>query len=425
MAMRCPKCKFISFDDLSNCAKCANDLSALGSELDGTCKETHLGFFLRSVIQSQNIEEKEFSDSQALPPIDQEDINFDDTSTGKLAAFSKNAEQAQNIDLDDIDDVNRDDDISIELGDIMPIDLDQLDLTSVMSGEFTDTLASNNKQDDVPTTAAVSEDDIDLNLTAEFANDNLDLEPKESFPDIDLDDTTLAAGDDTTVIHASPVHASDDVVLTANNVSFSAEELDSQFDLDDELVAELSDSTTDFDTTATLSKSPGHEAIKFSSTGEFATDESAFGKDDTELNTLDFSDIDVSDLVSAPESQIAGESGALSELSDRVDQGNPAVADLHIHTDAMEADSNAENITFTDIDELDLDDLDESDLATLDDTDDLENDNGNHLFNAEESLSLDMVSEGNFEEYKSDEELPEAELFLDDEEDDIPPDLPT
>ena len=113
--MRCPKCKFISFDDLSSCAKCSNDLSALSQDLAGTCADGRVPFFLSSVVQAPEYEEDSFSDSQALPPIDDTDINLDDTGTGQFGIADASIEVSG-------------DDVALELGDVMPVDMDQIDL---------------------------------------------------------------------------------------------------------------------------------------------------------------------------------------------------------------------------------------------------------------------------------------------------------
>ncbi|MCD6389964.1 MAG: hypothetical protein J7L69_11180 [Desulfobulbaceae bacterium] len=48
--MRCPKCGFISFDQVELCSKCAHDVSEVMGELKGTALQTQFSFFLGSVV---------------------------------------------------------------------------------------------------------------------------------------------------------------------------------------------------------------------------------------------------------------------------------------------------------------------------------------------------------------------------------------
>lgn len=54
--MLCPKCNYISFDHLSNCTNCNNDLSALVSEISGTAVQVGHPSFLRSVLKADSAE---------------------------------------------------------------------------------------------------------------------------------------------------------------------------------------------------------------------------------------------------------------------------------------------------------------------------------------------------------------------------------
>ena len=125
--MRCPKCKFFSFDDLATCAKCSKDLSAVAEELHGTCTEVKLPFFLSSVIESPEPEEQTFAESQALPLTDDTDVSFDDTLSGGGISLSLEGDETVLSGLDETIDVS-DDDLSLEVGDIMPIALYQFDV---------------------------------------------------------------------------------------------------------------------------------------------------------------------------------------------------------------------------------------------------------------------------------------------------------
>ncbi|MFO7607086.1 MAG: hypothetical protein R6W72_12395 [Desulfurivibrionaceae bacterium] len=215
--MRCPKCKFISFDDLSNCAKCRNDLSAIAQQLHGTCTESRLPFFLASVVQSPDTEEQTLSGPQDLPAFDDADINFDDTVAGDFAV--PDATEQTSIDFDDSIEINEDD-LSLELGDIMPIDLDQLDQPGLTDEDFdadSTQIFSADLQDDeisleeidldlgddfgadassefdateILNTDKTEKDIINFDLTGEFDN-NIDFDLSGDFQELELDDTTI------------------------------------------------------------------------------------------------------------------------------------------------------------------------------------------------------------------------------------------
>ncbi|NTV13627.1 MAG: hypothetical protein HGA96_06830 [Desulfobulbaceae bacterium] len=253
--MRCPKCSFISFDDLAVCAKCAGDLSVLSGELNGTCIEAKPEFFLGTAIQTPAIDEDSFSDSQALPPIDHGGINFDDTSTGGFSPLSSSAAASAVSDFDDSVGLSSEDDVAIELGDIMPIDLDQLDDTSVFAGAAladTDSFDPANfalDLDKTETMRVAGNHDVDLDLTGRFASTNLDLELDGDFSDIDIDESGLEFTDD-----GSPSVSGTSSEVSSLNSSdghLGSASLDNSvgIDLDDELIAQLSSFEDDLDST--------------------------------------------------------------------------------------------------------------------------------------------------------------------------------
>lgn len=189
--MRCTKCSFISFDDLSACAKCSTDLSKLSKELNGTCTEARLEFFLGSAIQTPGADEDSLSDSQMLPPIDQGSMNFDDTSTGGFSPLAAPS-------FDDTANVRAEDDVAIELGDIMPIDFGQFDSDSALPEgalEHTDSLNLDNFNFDFDKTDAVSAPvdkatafDSTLDSTAAFSESSDDFQFDGDLSDLDIGD---------------------------------------------------------------------------------------------------------------------------------------------------------------------------------------------------------------------------------------------
>lgn len=254
--MRCTKCSFISFDDLSSCAKCASDLSHLSKELNGTCIETRQEFFLGSAIQTHGLDEDNFSESQMLPPINQGDMNFDDTSTGGFSPISAPSADSKNFGFDDSMSVAAEDDVSIELGDIMPIDFDQLDSSSVLSAgtlEHTDSLNVDNLSFDLDKTDTLSpQDDNDLNLDfdVDFSDSGTDFKFDGDISDIDIGDLS----EDLPVVMAGANTFSADDTLTDVSGNLSK---DTDFDFDQELFENLSDDSGSFDETISLNADGG------------------------------------------------------------------------------------------------------------------------------------------------------------------------
>lgn len=86
--MLCPKCGFISFDNLSACGKCKNDLSVLSQELHGTAAAVTGTFFLRSVLNESSASQETDAENDVTAvgiaaPLDNE---FSDADTVILAS---------------------------------------------------------------------------------------------------------------------------------------------------------------------------------------------------------------------------------------------------------------------------------------------------------------------------------------------------
>lgn len=242
--MRCPKCNFISFDDLVACAKCANDISVLSKELNGTCIESKPEFFLGTAIQTPAIDDDAFSDSQVLPPIDQGGVNFDDTSTGGFSQLASSSSQTSSVDFDDSIGLAAEDDVAIELGEIMPIDLDQLDDTSVFAGgglTETHNLNDSDLSSDLDKTEAMS-------VSSAI---NLDLDLDGDFSDIDIDDSALDFSNES-VSSIGSAGSSDYNSSRSNDMSGlggASADGSGSLELDDELIAQLNSSDDELDAT--------------------------------------------------------------------------------------------------------------------------------------------------------------------------------
>ena len=329
--MRCPKCRFTSFDDLAACAKCSNDLSIIAQELQGTCTETKLPFFLSSVVQIQESAEQTFSGSQALPPIDDTDINLEDTLTGEIS-LSTDADQTL-TGLDESIEFS-DDGISLELGDVMPIDLEQLDepidLEDGSAFDATDVLSLDNEEEvassddidlnltddlsdlsaDFDATEIISSDsfnkDLDLDLTGDF-DESVGLDLSGDFEAFDLDETSIALepGSDTeplnvddTFSEGNDLDLAEDLTLTGEFPSLDIDETEA-LELDGSLLDELSnedDANFDLDETdISLDPTSDAEAFDADDTLDFddtllteAVDEEQLGNElDLNLDELD------------------------------------------------------------------------------------------------------------------------------------------
>ena len=406
--MLCPKCKFISFDDLSTCAKCSNDLSALVQELQGTGTEARVPFFLSSVVQAPDLED------EAMPTLDDSSVNLEDTLS---------FDDSMSLDLDESIEVPSDD-IAIELGEVMPVDLDQIDLSDSVSLEDTTIDAPSlsttgslslgeddinfdddidlNLTDDFDSTEIINKDDIDLDLTGDFEKGGgVELD----FGEVDLDATGIAL-----------------TPIDAPAADTSAEELD----LDEDLLAVLAD---DSDDTATKEESSVAD-LSFDDdlTGEFEGIETA--EDDLSAEDLDaLLDEDLEEL----------DASALAEIDDELDDTQVISEDElgDFDSDDLEFDGFDDDLESgqaeagveladTEAKSLDLDDIDVSDLvSSSDDSSDgvsaSEDDEINLSSLMEESA--DEGADDDFDLDMLDEDLPEVELIADDD-DEGPPDLP-
>jgi hypothetical protein len=61
--MRCPKCGFISFDNLTACAKCGKDIADVASELQGTSIKVEAPMFLSTALASYADREAYYGDN--------------------------------------------------------------------------------------------------------------------------------------------------------------------------------------------------------------------------------------------------------------------------------------------------------------------------------------------------------------------------
>jgi len=435
--------------------------------LQGTCTETNLGFFLAPAIQTPDYaDEESFSESQALPPIDDGEINFDDTQTGNIPF---NIDDSLALNLDESIEVSEDD-VAIELGEIMPIDLDQLDSTQLI------------KDADLESTSSfdldTSKEDVDLDLTGAFSDDSVELDLGDALSDIDFTDTTspedASLGDSTvaldldsglTDIDLTDTFTSDDLDVTGKlDEPLVPEELpddlslgeESVQDLDEELLAELAEGTDDTtldssaieDLTGDFPEITAVEgaALDFDESIELKTDEEVLFDTESEIEDLtgefpaladsELTDEELDVLIDdVGEELIAAEEITLEEDEDSsLNLEDIDVSDLVASSSAEDTGSfsgddfdSSADIDLTSLmdespddthdglsDELDLEMLDDEELAPIET-------GGLELGSLDEQQLQAEPALDN-----EDEDIPEIELVAEDEEEDEgPPDLPS
>ncbi len=345
--MKCPKCGYISFDDLSTCTKCSTDLSAIAEELKGTGRETESDFFLGSAIKNTNLDfDDTFSSTQTLPPLESDvELDFDDTAnTTQGIAFSPESMPSEPPG-DDLDNTG---DVALELGEIMPIDLSQLDATMEISA-----LASQGKDEateSLPDEATMAVDLADLtsqNLEP-VADDSMDL--TEQLADLDSEGDDAAHDADATMALESLVAPDeeeednlDETIILPDldqiDVEMAEEEGEAEdLSLDDTAAMEL-EGLDDIDDELEAAEGSIEEAL--------SDEDEAVAPPDLNLD-----EIDLSDLVEGAEEAEAG-----------------AGADLDIEADesAGDSDGDAGEDDAAILKEVDLDSTAEAlDLSALD-----------------------------------------------------------
>ena len=403
--MRCPKCKFISFDDLSSCAKCSNDLSALALDLKGTGTEARVAFFLGSVVQAQDLDDDTFSNSQAMTPLDDSNLSFDDTLSGTTDTLG--------LDLDASLEVAPDD-IAIELGDQMPVDLGEIDMSGTGDIDFDASLTLGDTETkssvDVTTKSADLDeinfnDDIDLNLTSDFDDDSLadfdateilSVNDSESLSDDNLDLDLTGSFENKVELDFGEVDL-DATGMSLSTDSMTTPQAGSALDLDEDLLAELADDsmapgspiapdpavagegTLDFDMSTELTDLSADETPDLDLSGEFSSievsdQEETMSSDDIDALLDDFDDdlsgLDDNDLDDLDDLDLDDDFGSLDSDSTEADSPSLDFGDLDV-SDLVASGDDTSAIEIDDLeDEVDLSSLmDETPAGTGDDDD--------------------------------------------------------
>jgi hypothetical protein len=141
--MRCPKCGFISFDQLGTCKKCNKNISEITAEIEGTVFEAPAPLFLHfdpgsvgveiqenedKITLSESPETIEVADELSLATEEEGSIGSEDDEMGEATIDFKEFEEVENsneiiLDDDKSGDVGTDDDLQLDFGDIDISDL--------------------------------------------------------------------------------------------------------------------------------------------------------------------------------------------------------------------------------------------------------------------------------------------------------------
>jgi len=174
--MLCPKCGYISFDNLTSCAKCQHDLSEIQSQLNGTAIQVEQQYFLNS----------------ACPPDDNSEDSIDSTETIDTS-MSPPPEDAEPDDA-------KPDELAVDLEDMPPIDLSEIDpetetieLAEAEEPELT------LPTDESPLSTPIPDEEEDANVNLVLENEQTPASDHE-IP-LDTESLTLDTSDDELYLH--------------------------------------------------------------------------------------------------------------------------------------------------------------------------------------------------------------------------------
>ena len=173
--MRCPKCGFISFDQVELCSKCAHDVSKVMGELKGTALQTQFSFFLGSVVGGRLA-----GDTAVETPLSEE-VEIDSDILGENEEAVE--EEQLEIQFDSDEEETGSTDLSLDEDVTESPEIDFSGLEDEESGD-----------------ESVLQEDLDLHdddLDDDLADLQLSADEDEADPDADLDlesDTDLALG---------------------------------------------------------------------------------------------------------------------------------------------------------------------------------------------------------------------------------------
>ena len=379
--MLCPKCDYISFDHITNCAKCNHDLTETASLLNGTSVNANQVNYLGSTGQT------DLGDDASTQP---------DIDSGQENAVEMTDDEASASIDDALEEITVTDDFDPGLEPIAPLDLAGTDSDDeAVEGidlELPPVLDSDIKEDiefdadiDTSSISGLGNDANEENLDTDELSDN-DGIPALEVPDlggIDFVDSTDSQELEGLTVDLLP---QDDGGLDA--VDGNGEESQNLESIDSgELVLD--------DSALTLEIDDEHESVlEFE---EVSAPESV-ETDSSDQTGIDLGNIDLSDLVHSLDSEAPVDTNDTVEAIDTGDESSSPITETDLSLTLESDDDESRVDDFSDPDgSIDLDSAAEDliDLSVDDDDDGLD--------------SLDLSNDG------SDDELMDLSLELDDD----------
>jgi hypothetical protein len=167
--MRCPKCGYITFDQLDTCPSCNKDISKFSKDLLGVTFRTTIPDFLQFGVQEDDEPEEEFDEASAEVEV------FDDGGDDTEAEGEEEVEFAVEEEAEEPEDEGIDFDLSDSSETAEQDDAD-LDL-SVDEDDGPDLSLEDNEDDDSGLDLSLDDDDgLDLDLSADDGKNDEELE---------------------------------------------------------------------------------------------------------------------------------------------------------------------------------------------------------------------------------------------------------
>ncbi len=285
--MLCPKCGYISFDSLDSCPSCNQDLAATKKTLNGTAIVVEEQYFLGSI----------YGHDDQLPPADE----YDNQSAGESGL-----ESDESTSLDEITADSRDE-ISFDLEEMPPLDQSSLDLSPDQDSDDWQRDEGAALMDNIPGNEA--ELSIEPEAGISLKPEDLTEEEKELPPaSISNKEADVAP-----IILESPLSETKD------------EEKN-----DDQLTLEINSLSLEID------DSPLEEPA-----------DPAAEKDDSEVLSLDLEQIDLSDLVHAPQPAASAlENSTIPQVDESLDLGDINIDEQELTLESSEPEVEALELEF-------------------------------------------------------------------------------
>ena len=173
--MRCPKCSYISFDQVENCARCGKDVSELSQTLNGAIFNAVAPNYLAPVEGEesyyQEIAENVEHEEIVLGEVDEEEgleIDFDETAEEEVVFASSASEAVESLDQEP------------------DIDLDMFADESTGDDELEEIFSGKNIEDEEISDIHFDEDHEEIDFTSSLDKEVGESEDREIEIDLDL-----------------------------------------------------------------------------------------------------------------------------------------------------------------------------------------------------------------------------------------------